>query len=166
VTTTRFSNLQTAYEQSGYTPLSPWILYFHASAEWLNVWTLLRDNVDNMSMGGPFFYSKPHVLHFSLELIVKARIAYSDMAFNPKTNSHKTSLNIIQHQSVSPIFRQVAADQNLMNLIREYENTVDTRFGETIVQNDGDDEELTVKLVREIRDEMILMTSVSPLVSS
>ncbi len=161
---TKFTKLKEAYAQIGATPIKPWVLYFHTSAEWLNVWNLLNNNMDNLEVGGPFFYAKPHVAHFSLELIVKARISYSDSTFVPSANSHHTSRNILQHQAISPIFQEVAANNALLDLIKEYEKTLDTRFGETSVQTKGSDEAQIVNLIRRIRDEMILLTKVTPIV--
>ncbi|MCX6728841.1 MAG: hypothetical protein NTV39_03675 [Candidatus Saccharibacteria bacterium] len=159
---TRFPNLRDAYSKSGQTPLSTWILYFHTSAEWLSVWALLNKNVHNIDEGAPFFYTKPYIANFALELIVKARIAFSDATFNPRANGHRTSQNIIQYQSVSPILKRVANDSDLIDLIKEYQNTIETRFGETAVQTDSDEEAQIIELVREIRDEMITLTGVSP----
>lgn len=145
--------LSTAYAQAHATPGPAWAMYFHAGTEWLQLWQLIDERRYD-DTAGPLFYVEPHVVHFCVELFVKALIIQSEPTFDPKTNGHRTLDNIIQHSSASPLFAKILADKQLAYLVREYEKTVDTRFGETSVQIDGEDTRRMIGLAYEMRVEL------------
>ena len=57
-----------------------------------------------------------------------------------------------------PIFSEIAQNQKLFDLIKEYEKTLDTRFGETAVQLEGTDTKLMLETVHRLREEMTKRT--------
>lgn len=102
----------------------------------------------------PLFYVQPHIIHFCLELFVKALIFYVRPEFCAKKNSHNTMKNMRENKDVSPTFSRILESGNLSELVLEYQRTVDTRFGETVTYFDRDDMDIMMQLVEEMYTEM------------
>jgi hypothetical protein len=136
-----------------------WAKYFHAGTEWLQTFQLLED--ERKKDTGIFLFNVyPHVLYFSLELLVKSLASHEDPSFDAKKHGYGHSASkIIKHYGTTiPIFNTIGNDQPLMDLIKEFEKTLDTRFGETTVQLEGADTKLMTDTVYAIRAEMCKRT--------
>jgi hypothetical protein len=107
-----------------------------------------------MILVGLFFYVKPWIVSFCLELFIKSITSYEDKSFNSKKYSHAVTKIITDYKDSIPIFKRIANDSALFNLILEYEKTIDTKFGETSVQIDGDDQMKLVRLIHELNNEL------------
>jgi hypothetical protein len=132
-----------------------WTMYFHVGTEWLQTFQLLEDERQK-NTGIFLFWVYPHTLYFSLELFVKSLASHENSSFDAKKDGygHSATGIINAYSSAIPIFNNIANNQKLMNLIQEYEKTVDTRFGETAVQLDRADTKLMLDTIHELREEM------------
>lgn len=136
-----------------------WSMFFHAGTEWLQLFQLLEDE-RKKETGLFLFWVYPHVLYFSLELFIKSLASYENPAFNAKKDgfSHSATAIIINYRNVVSIFDEIFQNQNLFNLIKEYEKTLDTRFGETAVQLDGNETNLIIEIIYKLREDMTKRT--------
>ena len=138
-----------------------WPMFFHVGTDWLMTWQVLTDlrrDGKNAGLVPSPFYVDNYIVHFCLELFTKSLVDYSVPGFNPKEFSHRTLQYIQKYEFVSPIFAKVTSDADLCALIREYQNTVDTRFGETYVLGEKSDVDKMMSLVYEIRAEICTKT--------
>ena len=138
---------------------SKWSMFFHTGTEWLQAFQLLEDEKEKKT-GIFLFWVYPHVLYFSLELFVKSLAVHEDSAFDAKKNGfgHSATAIIKAYEIKIPIFSEIAQNQKLFDLIKEYEKTLDTRFGETAVQLEGTDTKLMLETVHRLREEMTKRT--------
>ncbi|MCP6726639.1 MAG: hypothetical protein KJI69_01185 [Patescibacteria group bacterium] len=136
-----------------------WIMLFHAGTEWLQAFQILRDESKKIS-GTFLFFVYPHVLYFSMELFVKSLAAHKNPDFDAKKDRHgHSATDIIKtYKKEIPIFSKIIKDKKLFDLIKEYEKTIDTRFGDTGVQLKGPDTKLMIKTVYKLREEMTKLT--------
>lgn len=136
--------------------MQKWSNYFRAGDAWLSSLQILDDNRNESAWG--VFYVNPWVSAFCLELFVKARISFEYIDFDGHRFSHKTTNIIRNFENEIPIFQKIYRNNNLFNLIKEFENTKDTKFGETSVSLDGNDQKKIIDTVYELRDEMCKIT--------
>jgi predicted DNA-binding protein YlxM (UPF0122 family) len=138
---------------------SKWSMFFHVGTEWLQNFQLLDDEREKPE-GIFLFWVYPHVLYFSLELFVKSLASHENAAFDAKKDKfgHSATAIIKAYESKIPLFAKIAQNQKLFDLIKEYEKTLDTRFGETAVQLDRSDTKLMLDTVHELREEMCKRT--------
>lgn len=136
-----------------------WPQYFHAGSDWLYTVLVLDENA--RGDGRFVFYVYPHALYFSLELLVKSLAAY----VNPEFDARKEKLNhsvtkiVEKYKSDIPLFEKIYSDTALMALIREFEKTFDTRFGETYIQTNRADMNIVLNTACEVRAEMCARTN-------
>lgn len=135
-----------------------WMKFSVAGDAWLETLQLLIDNRDNS--GSTIFYVEPSVIALALELFVKALVAHEDETFNAKGFSHATSKIINAYADRIPLLNTIKNDGELMSSIREYEKTMDVKYGEMSIRI-GDDREKLIDTVFEIRAEMYKRTSVN-----
>ncbi len=140
-------------------PKTEWSQFPIAGDAWLESLRILIDNKKQISWG--VFYVIPQIVAFCLELFVKAIAAHEDVSFDAKTYRHKTNEILINYASRISLFKKLLNDKTLMNLIKEYQKTIDTRFGGTYVSIDGDDQQKIIDTVYELRREMYRRTKVS-----
>lgn len=88
-------------------------------------------------------YVEPHVAALCLELSVKSLACYEDAAFNAKFYGHKTSNVITAYKDDIAQFATIASNNDLMQLIKEYEKTINSRYG-TVGGNIPSDEQQTI----------------------
>lgn len=133
-----------------------WESFFTAGDAWLQSLQVLNDNKDDIGWG--IFYVKPWVIAFCLELFVKAIITREDQSFEGKKYSHRTTEIIEKYKNMIPIFEKIFNNHPLFLLIKEHENTIDTKFGETYVSIDGEDQNKLIEVVYELRSEICKKT--------
>jgi hypothetical protein len=138
-----------------------WGMLFHAGTDWLQVFQLLE--VERQKPTGIFlFWVYPHVLYFSLELFVKSLASYENSAFNAKKDGFgHSATKIIKAYKKIPAFNKIYKNKKLFDLIKEYEKTLDTRFGDTSVQMDRTETNLIIQTVYELREEMCKRTGLN-----
>lgn len=119
---TRFTDIH------GIRPSLPvWASFYHAGTDWLNVYEFHKQHRDN---GIPsFMVIDPFIAGLTLELFVKSMAAYHDPTFNPRDYRHQTSKILENYKDKSEIFTEIVNDTELMELIREYQKTVSSRYG-------------------------------------
>ena len=148
--------MHTKFTKIDKTDFSNWVLWFHAGDAWLNSLEILRDNRDRIFWG--VFYVTPSVVAFCLELFVKSLAAHVDNLFVGKDYPHNTTAIIEKYASSIPVFNKIKTDKHLIKIIKEYEKTKDTRFGETYVSLNGDDQMKLISLIYELRSEICKRT--------
>lgn len=129
-----------------------WNNFFRAGDAWLQSLQVLEDNKNQIGWG--VFYVKPWIVAFCLELFVKAIAAHENSSFNGNNYKHETTRILKEYKSKIPIFEKIFEDNQLIELITEYEKTTDTKFGETYVSIDGEDQNRIIETVYELRSEI------------
>ncbi len=135
-----------------------WSTFFHAGTEWLEIFEIL-DKETNKQYGFISFYAYPYILYFSLELFVKSLAKYEDCTFDAKKDGflHSVTDIFVKYKDI-PFFFEIIQNHKLFNLIKEYEKTLNTRFGETAVQINGLDTKLVLETVYKLRGEICKKT--------
>ena len=115
-------------------PPSRWARLYHAGTEWFMLWESLEEQA-RMGNGQPFFYVRPFVTGIIIEIFVKSIVLQEDPNFNPldKQYRHRTTNIINIYKEKIPVLNEIANDAYLISLIKSYEDTIDTKFGETSV---------------------------------
>src|SRR5262245_999679 len=126
-----------------------WASFFHSGTEWLQALQLLQSSRDKVWIP----YVELHILHFCLELFVKALASFHHPEFDAKVErlGHRTADIIEKYKFNVPIFDRISSDNQLMTLIREYQRTVDTRFGGTYIIADAIDANSMLATIRAVR---------------
>ncbi len=132
-----------------------WNSFFTAGDAWLQSLQVLNDHKDDIGWG--VFYVNPYVVAFCLELFVKAIAAYEDHSFEGKKYFHRTTEIIKKYKKIS-IFKKILNNNSLLLIMKEYESTIDTKFGQTYVSIDGDDQNKLINVVYDLRSEMYKRT--------
>jgi len=132
-----------------------WVQFFHAGTEWLQTFEMLEAEMKKET-GVILFWVYPHVLYFSLELFVKSLASHVDPTFDARKGGfgHSAAGIIDTYKTTIPIFKEISEDEDLFYLIKEYEKTLNTRFGETSVQIEGSDNQLVINSVYKLREEI------------
>jgi len=133
-----------------------WARFFHAGDIWLGCLDLLKKYRDEVPWG--VFYAEPFLLSFSLELFVKALVAYEEKTFTKKNQHHFTSKLIIEYQDKISVLKEIANDKSLIDIIIEYEKSVDVKYMETSVELNGDEVKLLLDIVYKLRNDMCKRT--------
>ena len=139
----------TAFPQMAFGPtdIPKWIFYFSAGAQWLRTYEIVRDLKNADRNPDWLYYVEPHALYFAIELFVKAFAAKQNPNFNARADKnangkrigHSATSIIEEYRARVPTFDVIAKNQRLFNLIKTYEGTLNTRFGETAVSMEGSD---------------------------
>lgn len=137
-------------------------MYFFAGEQRLSTYVLVRDAQRNDQNPQLLFRVEPHALYFALELFVKALATKSNPKFNSKTDKgaggnimgHSATSIINEYKNIVHSFYEIANNNKLMELIRIYEGTLDTRFWETAVQMDWVDTNLLYNTINKLREEI------------
>lgn len=135
-----------------------WARFFHAGTEWLQVYELLKEESIKKDVRIIALYVYSYALGIATELFVKSIVARKDPSFNPKRFNHNTADLINAYSSNIPILDTIAKNNKLMELIKSYEDTVDTKFGDTTISIEGKDEQMVLDNVYKIRAEMCKIT--------
>ncbi|MGQ4615183.1 hypothetical protein [Nocardia sp. R7R-8] len=122
--------------------------YYHSGEEWLACLHVLMDNRDERHRG--LFTVEPFMLSMSLELLAKAHAAQCDSEFDAKSYRHATSRVIEDYKDRVPTFDSISSDTDLMALIKEYEKTVDARYGEMYMSLSGPETERLIDAAHEM----------------
>lgn len=136
--------------------ISNWDNFFRAGDAWLQSLQVLEDSKNQIGWG--VFYVKPWIIAFCLELFVKAIAAHKDNSFNGNDYNHKTTKILEDYEFKIPVFEKIFKNKELIGLIKEYEKTSDTKFGETYVSINGSDQNKIVNTVYELRSEICKRT--------
>lgn len=129
-----------------------WNNFFRAGDAWLESLQVLDDNKKQIGWG--VFYVKPWIVFFCLELFIKAVVSHEDNSFSGVKYRHKITKIIENYASRISLLDKIFNNEKLMKLLEEYERTVDTKFGETYVSIDGNDQNRIIDKIYEIRSEM------------
>jgi len=136
---------------------SQWSQFFIAGDSWLEVLQILIDNKDKLYFGR--FYVTPTIVTFCLELYVKTLVSNLNPLINFKIVYKHRIVDIIKDFSDQiPIFNKLIEQEELINLIREFQNTIDARYGQTAVTLNGDDQIKLIDLIYELRNEICKIT--------
>lgn len=143
------------FPKDGHIP--KWRQFFTGAGSWLETLQILMDDKDKLWWSR--FYVVPPIIMFCIELYVKAIASYIDKKFNAKNYSHNTAEILKDFSEKVPIFKRIEDDEKLFGLIEEYQKTIyDTRFGETNVSINGDDEQLMISLIYDLNKKMCGLT--------
>lgn len=129
-----------------------WSCYFHAGDSWLEILQWFIDNKERVN-GWSIFYVKPWIVSFCLELYSKSIVSYLDKDSNVRIYQHETSKLLSDFADKISLFSRILENGEIVSLIREYEKTVNTKYGETVMLIDGDDQNKLINLVYELREE-------------
>ena len=138
---------------------SKWIFYFHAGLQWLETYKLVRDNND---LPHSLWFVESHTLYFSIELFIKSWAAKENPSFNAqidkdssgKTIGHRATAIIEEYKEKIPELNSLYKNKYLFNLIKIYEGTLVTRFGETSVAINGDDTKLLYETGNQLANDL------------
>ncbi len=135
-----------------------WSYFFHAADQWREAWLIMQE--DKSKNNSWLFYVESHILYFSLELFIKSIISYHINDFDAKKEllGHSATKIINKYKNIVSIFNKIDTNKVLVNLIKEYENTLSTRFGDTGAMCDGGDEKLIIDTIDELREYMCRQT--------
>ena len=133
--------------------IEQWILFRTAGSAWMETLNLLENNKHEIPW--TMFYVKPWVVSFCIELFIKSIAAHQDKMFNGKKYSHNVTGIIGDYEKSIPTFHKILNDKKLFNLITEYEKTIDTKFGETSINIDGDEQVKLIRLIYDLEKEVI-----------
>ncbi len=135
-------------------------MFFHVGTEWLQTFLILKDEREKKGSRLISFWVYPHALYFSMELFTKSLAAHKNLKFDAKKEGlgHSVTKIISFYENKISVFAEIAQNKRLFELIREYENTLDTRFGETAVQMDRFDTDLMLETVYKLKKEICNQT--------
>lgn len=133
-----------------------WSRFLTAGDSWLKTLEVLEENRDRIGWG--VFYVIPQIVAFCLELYVKAIVSHFDNTFKGREYSHKTTKIINEYKDKIKILNDIYSDSRTMDLIKEYEHTIDTRFGDTSVSIDGNDQQIVINTIHQLREELHKIT--------
>lgn len=122
----------------------------------MEAYDILMENKTQLSWG--VFYVVPQIAAFCLELYTKTLVAFKITPFDGKKYSHKTTNLLVDYKDKVPFLRFITDDNELMKLIKEYENTIDTKYAETYVQSDSEDRQKIIDSAMKIRQEILKLT--------
>ena len=138
-----------------------WRQFLSAGTEWIDAYEILQNYKKQNLRVVAVFCVPSFALSMSIECVVKALVSFHDNSFEPFKYGHSTSGIIKDYASVVPILHKISKDILLLNLIKEYENTLNTKFGATYVQMDGAEAEFLLKTACDIRGEVLKASGVS-----
>ena len=129
-----------------------WARFFHAGTDWFMLCEMLRE--ERKKPGNPFFYVWPFATGITIELFVKASVSYENPKFDPQKQlyGHQTTNIINDYKETIPVLNEISNDLHLMKVIKSYEDTIDTKFGDTAVSINGDDEKIVIDAAFKIRE--------------
>lgn len=143
-------------KSSNFSKINPnvpkWSNFFRAGDAWLQSLEVLKKNIEKIGWG--VFYVTPFIIAFCLELFVKAIASHEDNSFNEKAYSHNTDKILKSYSEKISLFKTICKNKKLMLLIKEYQKTIDTKFGETYVSTSGVDQSLIIDTIYELRSEI------------
>lgn len=132
-----------------------WRQFLSAGTEWIDAYVTLKNYSKQNHAAVAIFYAPPFALSMSLECITKALASYYDISFDPFKYGHQTSKIITDYAPNIPLFESISRDEGLIELIKEYQNTLDTKFGGTYVVFDGEEAKLLLDVVCNMRTEVL-----------
>ena len=138
-----------------------WRQFLSAGTEWIDAYETLQNYRKQNMNAVALFYAPPFALSMSIECVVKALASFHDSLFDPFKYSHRTSDVIKDYALTIPVFNTISKDSFLIDLIKEYENTLDTKFGGTYVQMDGAESESLLGVACKIRTEVLKISGVN-----
>ncbi len=148
--------MKTRFARNIFLKKNSWGSFFHAGSTWLNAFLLLKVDYEK-NPGWFFYYVNPYILCLCLELFIKSLAAHEDPSFKAREYGHDI-MGILERYRKIPLFKKILDDINLIELIKEYKKTIDTRFGETTAQIDGGEATSILATVIALRQEMCVRT--------
>lgn len=133
-----------------------WSLYFHAADAWLTSLQTLMDNY--LEAGAAVFYVEPTMVALCIEMYAKSLARHFDNTFQAKSFSHDSQRIITTYQNDLPVFARIANDALLMELIGEYQKTINVKYGEMYVKAPKSEKQLLIDVIFELRDEICQRT--------
>jgi hypothetical protein len=125
--------------------------FFWAGDAWLQSLQVILNNRLEIGMGN--IYVIPPIMVFCLELYVKAFAAFKDPFFEGKQFLHKITKILSVYSDKIPYFEKIKNDEMSFKLIQEYEKTIDTKFGQTNVKIDKDEQNKMLFIIYDLRNE-------------
>lgn len=131
-----------------------WARFFHAGTDWFMLCEMLEEERKKPGSVLTLFYVWPFATGITIELFVKSIVSYEDKTFNPqkKCYNHSTTNIINDYKSKIPVLDEISKDFHLMKIIKSYEGTIDTKFGDTAISVNGDDERKIMDAAFKIRE--------------
>ncbi len=148
--------MSTKFTKISSNEIPSWDNFFRAGDAWLESLEVLNDNKNSIGWG--VFYVRPSIVAFCLELFVKAIAAHEDKSFNGKKYRHHTTDILDDYKNKISIFFKISNNSELVGLIKEFEKTIDTKFGETYVSTNDNDQQKIIETVYELRKEICKRT--------
>jgi hypothetical protein len=137
-----------------------WRQFLSAGTEWIDTYETLQNYKKQNMNAVAIFYAPPFALSMSMECLVKALASFYDSTFDPFKYRHRTSDVIKDYASIIPLFDKISKNSFLIDLIKEYENTLDTKFGGTYVQMDRAEAEVLLNTACDIRAKVLKVSGV------
>ena len=130
-----------------------WTRFFYAGTDWLILCEMLKEEREKIE-GKILFNVFPFATGITIELFVKSIVSYEDSSFNPQNKCYRhCTTNIIKdYKNKIPVLCEISNDSHLMKLIKSYEDTIDTKFGDTAISINGDDEKKVIDTAFKIRE--------------
>jgi len=143
------------FSKGGHIP--KWRQYFTGAGAWLEVLEILMDNKDRLTWGR--FYAVQPTIMFCVELYIKAIASYTHKKIKASDYGHDTVKVLNDLSDKIFIFKKIKQNDKLFGLIKEYQKTIyNTRFGETSVSINGEDEAFMIKLAYDLNKEMCVLS--------
>lgn len=134
-----------------------WRQLFTGADSWLEALQILLDKKEDLSWS--VFYVVPPMITFCIELYIKAIVSYKENTFDNKKHGHKTTEILSDYAETIEIFKKIVKNKKLFKLLNEYQNTIyNTRFGETSVSINSEDQKIVIDTIYELRQEMCKLT--------
>lgn len=131
------------------TGIGNWARHRAAGDAWLDSFYDLGE----VGNGWGVFFVEPYALATSLELFVKALVGFDNPSFNAKSAGHSTEA-IIKANTQIAILGAIAADFELMELVKEYGKAKDFKYGELGMVIDRDEKMQVLDAVLRIRTDL------------
>lgn len=148
---TRFSDIHQAMPT-----MSLWSSFYHAGTAWMYTYEFLKGQP--VGAASDFMIVDPFIANLVMELNVKAMAAFHDPLFNPRKYSHNTVKILKDYATKIILFQEIVNDDSLIMIIREYQKTVDSRYGTIGGMIPSDEQRRLVDTAYRIRRAMSALT--------
>ena len=109
---------------------------------------------NHLGTGWGVFYVEPTIVALCIEMYSKALASNLDGTFRATDFGHNSKKLIVEYQNRLPLFARIAADAEMMDLIAEYQKTMDVKYGEMYVKAPKSEQAQLIALIHELREEL------------
>jgi len=133
-----------------------WSSFYHAGTAWINTYEFLKEHSEEMA--SDFMIVDPFIAGLAIELNVKAMAAFHDPLFNPRNYSHDTVKILKEYAPKITLFQEIVNDDSLLMIIKEYQKTVNSRYGTIGGMIPSDEQRRLIDAAYRIRGAMSSLT--------